>query len=283
LSASSAEIKEREMVDKELHATRRTMLGAATLVGVTALGGFATPAVAQTGGKTFVLVHGAWGGGWVWRRVTDRLTAKGYKVFTPTMTGLGERSHLLDAKINLATHITDIVNVIKWEGLTDIVLVGHSYGGFVITGVAEQMQPTISSIVFLDAFMPENGQAVVDTQPTLAAPIAAAAQNGDLGIKPFTFRVNENDRAWLDALHTPQPLATLTQKAIVTGARDRISTKTYIRAKGFPNSQVSNSPFDKYEAQVANTAGWHVHELPCGHFVMLDMPDELTALLVAAA
>jgi pimeloyl-ACP methyl ester carboxylesterase len=248
---------------------------------MTALGSFAAPAVAQTGSKTFVLVHGAWGGGWVWRRVADRLTAKGYNVFTPTMTGLGERSHLLDAKINLATHIIDIVNVIKWEGLSEIVLVGHSYGGFVITRVAKQVQPTISSIVFLDAFMPENGQSVVDTAPILTERITAAVQNGDLGIKPNSaaaFRVNEKDRAWVDALHTPQPLATFTQKAIVTGARDRISKKAYIRAKGFPSP-----PFDKYEAQVANTAGWRIHELPCGHFVMIDMPDELTGLLVAAA
>ena len=86
-----------------------------------------------------MLVHGAWHGGWCWRRVSDRLEKKGHKVFTPTMTGLGERSHLLDAKINLATHITDIVNVIKWESLNDIVLVGHSYGGAVISGVAEQV------------------------------------------------------------------------------------------------------------------------------------------------
>jgi pimeloyl-ACP methyl ester carboxylesterase len=240
-----------------------------------AAGSFAEPAVA------LVLVHGAWGGGWVWRRVADRLTAKGYKVFTPTMTGLGERSHLLDAKINLATHITDILNAIKWEGLSEVVLVGHSYGGFVITGVAEQVQPTISSIAFLDAFMPENGESVVDTAPILAEPIAAATRNGDLGIKPLTaarFRVNEKDRAWVDALHTPQPITTLTQKAIVTGGRDRISKKTYIRAKDYPSM-----PFDKYQAQVANTAGWRSHELPCGHFIMIDMPDELTELLVAAA
>jgi pimeloyl-ACP methyl ester carboxylesterase len=269
------------MIDTELHTTRRTILGTAAIVGMTALGSFAAPTVAQTDGRTFVLVHGAWGGGWVWRRVADRLTAKGHKVFTPTMTGLGERSHLLDTKINLATHITDIVNVIKWEGLTDIVLVGHSYGGFVITGVAEQMQPTISSIVFLDAIMPENGEAVVDTvAPRLAAQVAAAAQNGDLGIKPnpaAVFGVNEKDRAWVDTHHTPQPIATFTQKAIVTGARERVSMKTYIRAKGFAPMRI-----DKDEAQVANTAGWRVHELSCGHFVMLDMPDELTALLVAA-
>jgi len=112
-----------------------------------------TTAQAQTSSKTFVLVHGAWHGGWCWRRVSDLLEKKGHKVFTPTMTGLGERCHLIDPKVNLATHITDIVNVIKWEGLKDIVLVGHSYGGSIISGVAEQASDTIGSIVFLDAFV----------------------------------------------------------------------------------------------------------------------------------
>jgi pimeloyl-ACP methyl ester carboxylesterase len=113
--------------------------------------------MAQANAKTFVLVHGAWHGGWCWRRVADLLQKQGHKVFTPTMTGLGERSHLLNDKVNLATHIADIVNVIKWEGLSDVVLVGHSYGGVIISGVAEQMRDTIGSIVFLDAFVPEDG------------------------------------------------------------------------------------------------------------------------------
>jgi pimeloyl-ACP methyl ester carboxylesterase len=101
---------------------------------------------------TFVLVHGAWHGGWCWPRVADRLRSARHKVFTPTLTGLGERSHLLSPEIDIATHVTDVVNVIKWERLTDVVLCGHSYGGFVISGVAEKMSAAIRSIVFLDAF-----------------------------------------------------------------------------------------------------------------------------------
>src|SRR5688572_4096399 len=108
--------------------TRRTVLGG-LVAGAGVIGmADAANAQAQASAKTFVLVHGAWHGGWCWRRVSDLLEKRGHKVFTPTMTGLGERSHLLDAKVNLATHITDIVNVIKWERLEDIVLVGHSYG-----------------------------------------------------------------------------------------------------------------------------------------------------------
>ena len=93
--------------------------------------------------KSFVLVHGAWHGGWCWRRVADRLQAAGHKVWTPTLTGLGERSHLIGTHIDLSTHVTDIVNVLKWERLSDVALCGHSYGGFVISGVAEAMPEAI--------------------------------------------------------------------------------------------------------------------------------------------
>ena len=134
---------------------------------------------------TFVLVHGAWHGGWCWQRVADRLRGGGHTVFTPTLTGLGERSHLLRAGIDLKTHITDIVNVMKWEGLSDVVLCGHSYGGFVISGVAEQMAPAIRSIVFLDAFVPRNGESVLDlTGPAVQEGVRNALQRGDIAIPP---------------------------------------------------------------------------------------------------
>ena len=114
--------------------TRRTIIGAvAAGAGVAATSSAASLAQAPREGKTFVLVHGAWHGGWCWRRVSDLLEHGGHKVFSPTMTGLGERSHLLDDKINVSTHVTDIVNVMKWENLTGVVLVGHSYGGLVIS------------------------------------------------------------------------------------------------------------------------------------------------------
>ena len=118
---------------------------------------------------TFVLVHGAGHGGWCWQRVADRLTAKGHRVFAPTLTGLCERSHLLNDKIDLTTHISDIVNEIKWKDLDQIVLVGHSYGGMVITGVAEQLASRIASIVYLDAFLPGDGQSVADVVNAICA------------------------------------------------------------------------------------------------------------------
>ena len=112
--------------------SRRTVVSTMAVGTMTTLGSPVGSAQAQTAAKTFVLVHGAWHGGWCWRRVSDQLEKRGHKVFAPTMTGLGERSHLLDLKVNLTTHVTDIVNVIKWEDLSKIVLVGHSYGGVII-------------------------------------------------------------------------------------------------------------------------------------------------------
>jgi pimeloyl-ACP methyl ester carboxylesterase len=262
--------------------SRRAVMSAITAGTAVIVGSGSGPAQAQTPARIFVLVHGAWHGGWCWRRVSDLLEKRGHKVFTPTMTGLGERSHLLDAKINLATHVTDVINVIKWEGLSDIVLVGHSYGGVIISGVAEQMRDAIGSIVFLDAFVPESGDSVADmaSQPVREA-IAALVQKGDNVIKPVSaavFRVNEMDRAWVDAKCTLHPLATLTDKITLTGARDRIAKKAFIRAKGYPSV-----PFDGAQAKVASNSAWRVYEMPCGHDAMVDMPDRLTEILLEVA
>jgi pimeloyl-ACP methyl ester carboxylesterase len=260
--------------------TRRGILASAGVgASAAALGG--APARAQTR-NTFVLVHGAWHGGWCWRRVADLLQQRGHKVFTPTMTGLGERSHLIDGKINLTTHVTDIVNVIKWESLNDIVLVGHSYGGIIISGVAEAMRDTIGSIVFLDAFVPESGDSVAAkaSQPVRES-ITAVAEKGETVMKPVSaavFRVNEKDRAWVDAMCTSHPLATLTDKITLTGAHDRIAKKAYIRAKGYPSI-----PFDAAQERAKADAGWRVYELPCGHDAMVDMPGQLTDILVEVA
>jgi pimeloyl-ACP methyl ester carboxylesterase len=262
--------------------TRRGVMTSAGIgASAVALGG--TSAAAQTSApKTFVLVHGAWHGGWCWRRVADLLQQRGHKVFTPTMTGLGERSHLIDNKVNLATHVTDIVNVIKWENLSDIVLVGHSYGGVIISGVAEEMRDAIGSIVFLDAFVPENGDSLAtkSSQPVRES-IAASVEKGERVMKPVSaavFRVNEKDRAWVDAMCTPHPLATLTDKATITGARERIAKKAYIRAKGYPSI-----PFDGALERLKTDAAWRVYELPCGHDAMVDMPERLTEILVEVA
>jgi pimeloyl-ACP methyl ester carboxylesterase len=231
---------------------------------------------------TFVLVHGAWHGGWCWRRVADLLTAKGHKVFTPTLTGLGERSHLLSKDINISTHVADVVNVFKWERLAGVVLCGHSYAGFVISGVAEQMAPVISSIVFLDAFMPDDGDAMPDVTGAWVVDAIRKAQQADaLGVPPraaSAFAVNEKDRAWVDGLTGLQPLGCFTEQIKLTGARDRIAKKAYIRARHY-----ENPGFDKALARVRNDPAWRTYEAPCGHDVMVDMPERLAEILEEVA
>jgi pimeloyl-ACP methyl ester carboxylesterase len=231
---------------------------------------------------TFVLVHGAWHGGWCWRRVSDLLAKQGHKVFTPTLTGLGERSHLLRAGINVSTHVTDIVNVLKWEGLSGVVLCGHSYGGLVVSGVAEQVGSAISSIVLLDAFLPENGDSMAElTNQTVRDSLKAAVEHGDLGVparSAAAFLVNEKDRAWVDALCVPQPIGCMTEKMALTGARERIAKKTYIRAGAYPNPG-----FDTAYTRVKADKSWRTYEVPCGHDVMVDMPERLAEILLEVA
>jgi len=184
--------------------------------------------------KTFVLIHGTYCGGWIWRRVSDILEIEGQKVFSPTLTGLGERSHLLSKEINLDTHITDIVNVIKWEDLTDICLVAHSYGGWVGSGALEQIGDRVSSIVWLDAFKPENGQNPLDfTDEPFREAAMDAIGKGEPGFpvpeeKLGPIWVNEKDSAFVSSKLTPHPVGTYLQPITLSGMRDKVSKKTYI-------------------------------------------------------
>src|SRR5207342_1612704 len=154
----------------------------------------ATPAA-----KTFVLVHGAWHGGWCWRRVSDLLEKMGHKVFAPTLTGLGERSHLMSKDVVLDTHIADIVNVIKWEDLKNICLVAHCYGGFPVSGALEHVLDRVAAVVFLDAFLPEDGQKSLDVASEFSRKgTLEAVAKGELSRPPpraETFHVNDKDRA----------------------------------------------------------------------------------------
>jgi len=260
---------------------RRDLLAVgATLAAATIISG--GPSQAQPPARTFVLVHCSWHGGWCWRRVTDRLERRGHKVYAPTLTGLGERVHLLTASVDLNTHITDVVNVIKFEDLKDIVLVGHSYAGCVISGVAEQMLPSIASIVFVDAFLPKDGQRMLELTPANLRDAALEAQSKGEIARPIVpaaaFKVNEQDQAWVNSKLTPQPLGPTFTPNKFTGAREKVAKKTYIRALGY-----SLPSFDKWLAQCKADPTWHTHSIDCGHDIMVDRPDELTELLIAAA
>jgi pimeloyl-ACP methyl ester carboxylesterase len=246
-----------------------------------------TQARSASAPRTFVLVHGAWHGGWCWRRVVELLQAQGHKVFAPTLSGLAERSHLLHAglAIGLETHVIDVANLWRWEGLSEVVLCGHSYGGMVISGVAERVAAApgaVRALVFLDAFVPADGDAMAElASPAVREAIAGVVARGAASVPPVpaaVFRVNEQDVAWVDATCTPQPLATLTDRIALMGARERIARKVYVRAAGYPSV-----PFDAVRARLASDPGWRVLDLPCGHDAMLDMPQRLAEILVEAA
>ena len=251
--------------------SRRQFLGG-TLAAVGAAGLFADSKVqAQQKGAPFVLVHGAWHGGWCWRRVADRLTAKGRYVVAPTLSGVGERSHLVNDSINLSTHIDDVVNEIRWKDLEDLVLVGHSYGGMVITGVAERVRERIAAIVYLDAFLPQDGQSL---STLLGRGVASWPEHVVPPIPAAAFRVNPKDAAWVDSKMTPHPVKCFTEVLRVGGAYTTIAEKVYIRALDYPSAS-----FDATLERCRTDRAWRTIEMRCGHDVMIDRPEELSTIL----
>lgn len=231
---------------------------------------------------TFVLVHGAWHGGWCYKRVARLLRQAGHEVYTPTLTGLGERAHLMSRTIDLGTHVQDIVGVIGCEELSDVVLCGHSYGGMVIAGVAEQIAPKIRSLVYLDAFVPENGKSLFDyLPPEMSGQMQTdAAQNGEgykiTPIPAAAFAVNAQDAAWVDAMCVKQPLATFEQKLALSGRQ--VPKRVYILAAGW-----EPSPFQQFGARFKDDRSWRFVSIDCGHDVMVDRPQDLADALIAAA
>jgi pimeloyl-ACP methyl ester carboxylesterase len=233
--------------------------------------------------RTFVLVHGAWHGGWCWQRVKPLLQARGHAVFAPSLTGLGDRAHLLHDDIDLATHVEDIVQLIQSYDLSDIVLVGHSYGGMVISGVAEHAEAEIRSLVFVDAFVPEDGKSLFDhlTEERREQNEALAAGSGYRTLPPPAaafFKVNEKDCAWVDAKCVPQPYKTFIERPRLTGARERIEKKTYVRAENYPAAY-----FAGFLERLKADPAWRVTSLPCGHDIMVDMPERLAEILEESA
>jgi pimeloyl-ACP methyl ester carboxylesterase len=240
-------------------------------LGFAAAGQLAAPlaARADTKTRTFVLVHGAWHGGWCWRRVADHLTAKGHYVVAPTLSGVGERSHLPPDIINLTTQINDVAGEIKWKDLNNIILVGHSYGGMVITGVAEELRNRIAAIVYLDAFQPADGQSLAGYSTRASWPEPQVPP-----LPASAFHVNAKDAAWVDSKTTPHPTKCFTEKLKVTGAYQSIEKKLYIRAPLF-----ASKAFDDALARCRADRSWQTMTVSCGHDVMIDQPAELASTL----
>ena len=232
--------------------------------------------------RDFMLVHGAWHGGWCYARAAELLRARGRRAFTPTLTGLGERAHLATFAVNCTTHIRDVMGVITCEDLNDVVLCGHSYGGLVVGGVADAMPERIASLVYLDAIIPQIGKSVLDfsTPAQLSAMLAAVGDNGGLLLPPTSaasMDVNPEDQAMADALMTPQPFATSCERLHLTGAYMKIPKKTYVFAAR------AGSNLQKWYDQAKTDPDWTTGEVAAGHDVMLDAPVELAEILINAA
>ena len=231
---------------------------------------------------TFVLIHGAWHGGWCWRRVATALRSAGHEVHAPSLTGLGERKHLANRAINLETHIDDVVHLIEMEDLREVVLVGHSYGGMVVTGAADRLAARIARLVYLDAFVPEDGKCLLDyAVPERAARMSQEGERTGFVTPPPMSLWGLAAQVHLDFVgprEVRHPYATMSQPIKLRNvAEARAIPKTYVYC-----SSPATGSFDQFAAKVRGDPAWRFHELKTGHDAMILMPDEVTRILLQA-
>jgi pimeloyl-ACP methyl ester carboxylesterase len=235
--------------------------------------------------RTYVLVHGAWHGGWCWRRVADRLKAAGHRVFCPTLTGLGERAHLLSRDVNLETHIADVVGVLESEELEDVVLVGHSYGGIVITGVAARAKSRLWQLVYLDSAIVEDGASWASIGlPQVVAERRKAAQESSGGVslpvpkaEVFGLRAAE-DLDWVQRRMTPHPFGGYDQKMRWGGPVGNGLPKVYVDC-----TDPAYAGLAPVKERYRGKPGWSFVELKTGHDAMVSAPEETAKLLLGFA
>ena len=228
---------------------------------------------------TFVLVHGAWHGGWAWLRVARLLRDAAHEVHTPTLTGLGERAHHARADVDLDMHVQDIVAVLEAEELRNVVLVGHSYGGMVITGVAARAGNRLSHLVYLDAFVPEAGKSLLDYTGPRAEALRDGARTHGEGwrippLSPERFGVtSQRDREWLSRRLVPQPLRTFEQPLAAIGGEKLKRVYVYC-------SSPAMGPFDQFAERVREDRKWQYHEVKTGHDAMLTAAGDVAKILL---
>jgi pimeloyl-ACP methyl ester carboxylesterase len=235
--------------------------------------------------KNFVLVHGAWHGGWCWKRVLPYLRAAGHETYAVTLTGVGERSHLISADIRLNTHIQDVLGLIENEELDNIVLVGHSYGGMVITGVADlllQRDATrLQHLIYVDAVTPHPGESWSSRQSaqTVAARVKAAAESGGVSMPQAdasAFGLDGPDRDWVNRRQTPHPFGVYQDPLMFDAQRVASVKRTFVDCTSPALQTIA-----VMRQRVRTEPGWQVVELKTGHDPMVSQPEELARLLLA--
>lgn len=268
------------MINQQIN-RRSTVVLAAAAASASALTGCATATsdVKANQSRTFVLVHGAWHGSWCYQKVADRLRLAGHKVHLVTLSGLAERSNTLTPTIGLGTHVQDVVNLVQWEDLSEIVLVGHSYGGMVITGAMEALQAKVRAIVYLDAFVPESGQALADFVGRTAIENLARTNGGYLRPVPAkNFGIDPANQAWVDGKCTFQPALTFLEALPDANAYKEVRKKTYLRAARF-----ASQAFDNIEKKLSAQPDWNVHRWDVSHDMMVDQPARTASFLIRAS
>lgn len=231
----------------------------------------------------FVIVHGGWGGGWEWTPVARLLREKGHEVFTPTLTGLGERAHLGSA-IRLSDHIEDVLAVLQFEQLREVVLCGHSYGGMVVTGVADRVPDSIRLLAYLEAFVPEDGQAITDLVPDEFRELILqlAEEEGDDSVPyveevwPPEGLIPEQERANYIERMRPQQVATMTERVGLSGAVERVP-RAFVRCTGGERADAEEG-FAPFAAR-ARAEGWRYRESATPHDLHLFDPEGTAAIL----
>ena len=228
---------------------------------------------------TFLIIHGAWSAGWAWKKLRPLLREQGHEAFTPTCTGLGDRAHQAHAGVNLDTHIEDMLAVLEAEDLHDVVLLGHSYGGMVATGVADRAAARLSQLIYLDAFVPADGQSVFDLIPAKArernlAQATAEGQGWLLPANPLPPDTEAADVAWALPRRRMQPIGCFSTPVHLTGAVDALP-RSYIYCTRSGPGDVFRPFADRARADAA----WRYAELDASHNPHITMPDTLADLL----
>ncbi|MFT4204520.1 MAG: alpha/beta fold hydrolase [Chitinophagaceae bacterium] len=236
----------------------------------------------KTDNPVFVLVHGAWHGGWCWQDISQNLRAKGYRVYTPTLSGLGEHKNTTTDNVNLQTHITDIINLIEMEDLRNVILVGHSYAGTVITGVADSIPERLSKLVYLDAMIVHNGESALSVQTEETQNYMNRIIEQKQNVPPVSaenFGVSDTVKAkWVNDRLTPQPFNTFTQKLILKHKFGNNIPLVYIACVN-PQLPV----LEKLSKEAQNNSLWTYYTLNTGHDAMITMPKELSKLFIKVA
>jgi pimeloyl-ACP methyl ester carboxylesterase len=232
---------------------------------------------------TFVLVHGAWGGSYGFKYVRGPLRAAGHEVFTPSLTGIGERVHLASPQVDLTTHVTDVVNTILYEDLTDIVLLGYSYGGMVVTGALEYVADRVAHLVYLDAFKPENGQALRDLS---GAPYTAPAIGpGSTWLVEPLYRTldDEGQVDWFQARRSWHPVGCFTEPVrLGQPLEDFPFTRTYVKALREPRAAAGtgDSAFWRAAEHAKSNPAWRYREIDTDHMIPINKHAEMVELLL---